>query len=484
MSKELSRKEKAAMAWKTAKPGARIMLVFMGVFVLVLLSLLISAIMPESQPAAIGDESKSSIAGVDTSQTQTSSNTVIAETQTEQGRLVAAADRARVQFEAQQGNTALQAFVADQSDESLSPFQPKNPATQFREPPANQQPTTNQQPAATAQRQQRQSTTAQPVTTGPVLSSDQIQALEAPIGATQANPKQQAPGSADKYSLGQVAKDPLAGLSEKDYQAQMAKRKASVEGQLRATYGQMLTERQKTSKGLVPIASAQSGQQPGAGGVQGSSAAGAGALPGRNMSGGQNQPTEPPPPMLLQPGDYVVIASDFPVDSRTTREFVAKVRGGVLDDARVRCTVQDVGDFLVPNCTEMTFKGRKAPIAAMVINPNTMNGIVDQDVDNDTMLKTIALVGSKMLAAYGTNKIAQGQRVTENPITGNVNVENNLSNRDILLASTATSLGDFQGAAESYYQKSAVKTIPAGTAIMLVMTQPIPDWWGISEEAK
>ncbi len=475
---ELTNRQKIEAAWKTAKPGARLMTVLMGIFVIVFFTIIISWLMPKSDDSEDESKTASRVTGIQGGNIQEAPKTVISETQTEQGRLIAAADEARVKFEARQGKSAIQAFVADQSEENASPFEKAQPTPQFRTPEPKPKPKANPNPPAPIAKPENK----------PVLSTAQVEALAAPIGSSKHNAEQQAPGTADKYSIGEVAQDPLAGLDEKTYQTMMMQRRAKVQAELRETIKTMQNERMQVSKGLVPIGKSEGNQTGGAGSGSSGLQPGNALAGGRNMSGtgtGQGSRTgEEPPPMLLQPGDYVVIASDYPVDSRTTREFVAKIRGGILDDARVRCVVTDAGDFLVPNCNEMTYKGRKSPIAAMVINPNTMNGIIDQDIDNDTMMKTIALVGANMMTAWGTNKIQQGQKVTQIPNTDTVVTENTLSDRDILLASTATSLGDLKNAAQTYYQKASVKTIPAGTAIMLVMTQPIPDWWGITEAAK
>lgn len=291
-------------------------------------------------------------------------------------------------------------------------------------------------------------------------------------------PKSKSPyapeGQANIYLGDQLKRDPLAGLSRQQYQTEMGQRVGKHQASIKAALAQGDSEF-KTSAGIVMIASTET--DGGAGGN-----AFAGGQSDRGKGSGQND--KDTPPMLLAPGESIVVSLEYDVDSRVPGPFIMNGYAKPFKDAAFRCTWSDNGDFLVPNCNEITMLGKTGKMEAMVINPKTMGRIVDQDVDDDLLFKSIARISANLISTWGVEKLKTGAKVVINDATGTVSQENTLSDRDLFLGAAASSVSDFNSAAENYYQSPSVKTIKAGSTMILVMTRPLPDWWGIKKEQR
>lgn len=188
--------------------------------------------------------------------------------------------------------------------------------------------------------------------------------------------------------------------------------------------------------------------------------------------------------LLFAPGDKIFAYTDYTVDSRIPNPIIMRVMNKQLKDARIRCEFVDQGSFLVPKCTSITFQNKVVNIDAIVLNPNTLNGIVDQDIDDDLLMKTLAKVGTGILSVAGAQKLASGEKKinTSDGTTTTSVTENTLTDREILLGATAQQLGQLNSVAEKYYAEPSVKTIPAQTQMIIVFVSPLGNFWGLDKD--
>lgn len=474
---QINRKEKMQLAWKEAKPTAKFAVIGGFFMVVVIFSTIVSAILPESKNKDIQEPPPATptiSSGASQATGKDNPNSIIQDTTTIQGKVIAAAERQRVIAEANRGKSAILPFEADESDDAISPYSRIGGEVKSSEPPVKVAPQYSLKEAKATVAKQKVS----PAAVGGPLSEEVVAALQAPIENPVTNSKAKAPGSADIYSRKEVSQDPLAGMSQEEYAKKLNERVKSIEDKIKGASKVYLTEREKMSGGIKAYASNDDQQATQNSDKSASKRAGSALIANSETNGGGSQELQE---ILLQPGDYIVAEVRYPVDSRITTEFVVYGVEEPFNDARILCKPKDLGDFIVPVCTQMAMGKQMIKISATAINPRTMGGIVEQDVDNDTLLKNLALVGSTLLTTYGPNKLKSGEKVTENAQTGTVRTENTLSDRDIFIASLTQSMGSVAKNAADYYSKDAVKTIPAGATLMLVLNSPVPDVWGITK---
>lgn len=292
--------------------------------------------------------------------------------------------------------------------------------------------------------------------------------LIAELNNTKSEPKE---ASANTKNL---ETSPYAGLSPEQYAQAMAVKTKDLRDQIVAAQITMKAERQHVAMAPIIYASAP---------VQTISPTGGDSAVG-NTGGNTAQNTNVDVPMLFAPGDKIFAFTDFTVDSRIPNPIIMRVMNNQMKDARIRCSFADQGSFLVPKCDTLTFQNKVIKIDAIVLNPNTLNGIVEQDVDDDLLMKTLARFGSGVLNVAGTQKLASGNKKTDTSdgTTTTSVTENTLTDREILLGATATTLGQLTSVAEKYYAEPSVKTIPAQTQMIIVFVSPLGNYWGLDKE--
>lgn len=470
-------KDKTKLIWARSTPGQRlgglvIMILFVG-FVSYIGSILASAVSPAEQEETAGESVVKDFALHNHKQNKA----IITDSKTQHGQNVQAAERARVKNDAYQGKSSIQAFTQDQSSDENSPYK----VQQLREekPEAKKQPVVFTADEINSQNRTKKTVQAKVQNKKPEnygLSEAQVEALTTDT-INKTNRKE--PGTADVYDRSEVYRDPFAGMENGDAYMQELNRRTQQTKKILESQIKIYTEARKgVSGGIKPIASASQG-------INGQNASGgvtAALSQARNESASVNNSDKPVPPMLLEPGEYIVVRNMLPVDSRIPGPMLVEGVQGLFKGAKIRCSVKDAGKFLVPTCSEMTLNKRKHPIEAIAINPETAGRVVEQDVDDDILFKTIAKVGADLLNTWGPTKLQQGVVEIEDNDTNEVRTEQNLSDRDIFIGSAASSLGELKGAADAYYAEASVKTIPANTIILLYMTSPIPDAWGVLKE--
>lgn len=291
-------------------------------------------------------------------------------------------------------------------------------------------------------------------------------------GSASSGDKKILPGTAGKFNRTELSEDPYVGMTEERYIRELSTERSDMEKKLQ--------EAIENSKSLIATSQVALSPYETEEDKQDSNSVG-GGVSGGNNSNGSLSDGKTTPPILLKPGDEIIATAKFPVDSRTTKKFVlVGVSPEPFRDARITCTYSYSGKYLIPICSQILIDGKQGKMEAVAMNPRTLSGIVDQDVDNSSVMKNLAFIGTQMLSQIGVAKLEQGKTVTQTDTT--VVEENNTSDRDIVIAGLATGLGALSGAAQQYYASEAVRTIKAGTSIMLVQTAPMPDWWGITEQ--
>ena len=260
-------------------------------------------------------------------------------------------------------------------------------------------------------------------------------------------------------------------MSSERYYGELRKRKESIQSKLESAYKSTKSVRSSVTTGFEPYAVVASNDHE----PQERRTYVSGINSSQTTGVHKNRPV-----MLFQPGDKLTAYSDFPIDSRVSKQMVFRVSSKIMRDARISCTFEDKGDFLVPSCPTITFRNKVKPIKAIMLDPGSLSGIIDQDVDNDLLIKSIIKIGVTLLNTAGTVKLATGTKTTE---TENAVVtENTLSDKEILKAGLATTIGSLGSSGDSYFEKSSVKTIPAHTQVLITFTQPLDDHWGIIDK--
>jgi hypothetical protein len=463
-NQEPSKLDNLKSVWRKTPPTQRILIAGFLLLPIILIYTAISSFSGKSDKGTgenIEAESKLAVKASKTNAKKSRDAVIETIDDPDRAALIERVEKAKTLNEAQRGNSSFQALSQNTNSDELSPinrFKPTQEIVQARPQTVVTQRVVRERPA------QRN--------TDMGLSDDMLKALEAPIENPD-KPKVK-PSTADIYNKSELKGDPMAGMTAERYAKELAMREKLALTKLTKALSTYKTEMTAmTATYTVYADQAQTGEN-----VSGNSTRNG------NVQRNSNQDTvakkeKPKMDMLYQPGDHLVAFNQYPVDSRINKAFIMIVADGILKDARIRCQYTDNGEFLVPMCTEITFEGATGKFEATAINPETMNGIIDQDIDNDTFLKTLARVGSSIASVAGTEKLKTGIEITQNGQTGNTQQQNTLSNREILIGATAASIGDFVGAAEQYYQSPAVKTIPRETTMLLVMTRAMPDWWGI-----
>jgi hypothetical protein len=450
--------------WRKTPPTQRIMIAGFMILPIILINIAFSSFSGKSNKEVGGNiEAESKLAVKVSKANAIKGRDAIIETigDPDRAALIERVEKAKTLNEAQQGNSSFQSLSMNTNSDDLSPinrFKPTQKMIQAR------------QQTVVAQRVVRERPLQK--NTGMGLSNDLLKALEAPID----NPDKPRvePSSADIYNKSELSGDPMAGMTAERYAKELAAREKLASSRLTKA----LSAYQAEMKNITSIYTVYEDQPRADENSDGSSTSNR-SIQSNSNQGTINKKEKPKMEMLFQPGDQLVAYNQFPVDSRINKAFIMIIAEGILKDARVRCQYNDNGEFLVPTCTEITFQGGNGKFEATAINPETMNGIIDQDIDNDTFMKTLARVGSSIASVAGMEKLKTGIEITQNGQTGNTQQQNTLSNREILIGATAASIGDFVGGAEQYYQSAAVKTIPRETTMLLVLTRSMPDWWGI-----
>ena len=444
-------------AWTRATPGQRFGAVLIVGILITLIVFVISLLTPndseEIEP--MGDSKVGSIGGaID----RDKSLAVIEDTESELGKKLIQAEQARVFHEAQQGRSAIQSLVATNEP---SPFDEEN---QREIQPQTTSPNRNNVEAPKSAPERKD--------VFGVRNAANV--TDSGFGLSQQTLIQLSSADSPKTTL---ANDPYAGFGSPDeYAAALEQAKSATAHLVGETTKVYQAERTSMSGGIALVAMTNDLNNTDQRNSRNRS------QPYReNNATAPDAATKERPPILLNPGDSMAVYIPYEVDSRVPGPFIAIAMTGKLKDARLRCEFTDTGDFIVPTCTEMTLNGKKHPIEAMVINPKTFGRVIDQDIDNDTFLKAVARFGSNALQAFGAAKLAQGITRVEDTDSNTVTTQNNQSDRQIVLGSLAVGLGDLAGSAEEYYQQPSVKTIPANTQMILVMTSQIPDAFGVNE---
>ncbi len=449
---------KLTHSFKRAKPAARIMAVFIPIFLLVFIvtffSIFFSGNEPEEVVTEIAESRIMAMGGKDTIE-----KSVITDSTTKQGKLAAKVEKRRVASESRKGKSAFEKLIGDEDIvKDISEVKPQKNgsvdnsiSTEFKKSsyePKRHLPSKNEV----------------------VIDNDLLSKIvKQPTKEKQElKPKRTVPGNADIYSPKQLNNDPIVGMSAEQYYSELQKRKSVVQKQLESAYKSTKEIKSKITTGFKPYSEVATNDN---------NSKGKRGYISDNSSNQNKGGNEIPPTMLFQPGDKITAYSDFPIDSRVSKEMVFKVSSKIMRDARISCTFEDKGEFLVPLCSTITYQNKVKPIRAIMLNPKTLSGIIDQDVDDDLFVKSIAQIGVTLLNTFGTAKLTTGTKTTETQ--NSVVTENTLSDKDILKAALATTIGSLGSSGEAYFSQDAVKTIPAHTQVLITFTQPFNDHWGL-----
>lgn len=442
-------------AFRRSSPSAKAGILLMTGMAVMVLLILIKLLGPSSTQEADG-EYESSLNSFD-SVKKDSTAFILEETESIQGQLVINAEIAKNKAREAQGTSSFLKLTT--AENGNSPYSDREKVAKVKE------------------KEKEKKSIPQKASNNKPLNSDVIRELMTkPVVKTESEVMEDSSpyspeGRANIYLDNQLKRDPLAGLDRKRYTKEMASRKANQTAAILAAIA-VGDAKMGISGGIQMIAEVEPNESDNANGSRST-----------NNGTGPTGRSEPPP-MLLAPGESIVVTLPFDIDSRVPGPFIMNAVSKPFKGAALRCTWIDNGDFLVPSCSDMTIRGKTGKLEAMVINPRTMGRIVDQDVDDDLLFKSIARISASLIGTWGVEKLKTGNKVVENTTSGTISSENTLTDRDIFLGAAASTIGDLTSTAEQYYQSPSVKTIKAGEAMILVMTRPLPDWWGFKKDAK
>lgn len=464
-------KKNLIKAWRRTTPKQKLMLFIFIFFFISLITIAIESFTGGSEKKVISQESKAgSIAIKGKGSEKLSEDGIIERIDDEtKAAQINQVERAKAIHEARQGSSAFQPLsVNDNTNELKRNTKKDNPRTA---PPQLQ--VIERKPPVVV----RNEPTPPPVNhtsrNHDVLDDVLISLNETKM--TAGTNKKMSAGTANIHNHQELRKDPLAGLTQDVYLKELEKRTQEARKKIDAYIKQEQTQRTTINGKYQLIANtnvnAAEGENP-----QASNAS------ANNGNGNSNSDKQKIRPMLMKPGEQIIAYNPYPVDSRLKKPFIMYIKGGVLDEGVVRCNYVDADKYLVPVCDEITYGEKVGKFEATALNPKDLSGFVDQDIDDDLFLKTLARIGANITATWGAKKLESGNKITENSDTNTTVQENTLSDKEILLGSLASTLGDFTGAAEAYYKSPAVRTIKEKTVMILTLTRPLPDWWGIKEK--
>jgi hypothetical protein len=186
--------------------------------------------------------------------------------------------------------------------------------------------------------------------------------------------------------------------------------------------------------------------------------------------------------VYIEEGSQFSIRTQWPIDSRINPKFIMKVDNGQLAGATVSCQYNRVDNILIPKCTTMTFKKMTVKISAIVLDPFTMRGIVDQDRDSENLLKTLGLFATGAMQVYGESTLNNNTQVTTSE-TSTIETQT-LSEKELIQGSVATTVGSLQANALNYFNSPDILTIKENTPMLLTLIAPLESNWDVKNLKK